>query len=40
MSELKPLRWTDGGDGSHWDGCEDVHWDCKIAQPVWQGKIL
>ena len=29
---LKPLRWTKGGDGSHWDGCEDVHWDCRIAQ--------
>ena len=26
------LRWTKGGDGSHWEGCEDVHWDCKIAQ--------
>ena len=26
------LHWTKGGDGSHWDGCEDVHWDCKIAQ--------
>jgi len=29
---LEPLRWTKGGDGSHWEGCEDVHWDCKIAQ--------
>lgn len=26
------LRWTKGGDGSHWEGCADVHWDCKIAQ--------
>lgn len=25
-------RWTKGGDGSHWEGCEDVHWDCRIAQ--------
>jgi len=25
------LHWTKGGDGSHWDGCTDVHWDCKIA---------
>ena len=25
-------RWTKGGDGSHWEGCEDVHWDCKIVQ--------
>ena len=24
-------RWTKGGDGSHWEGCEDVHWDCRIA---------
>lgn len=22
---------TYGGEGSHWDGCEKVHWDCKIA---------
>ena len=29
---LKPLRWTTGGDGSHWEGCADVHLDCKIAQ--------
>ncbi len=21
-----------GGDGSHWDGCEGVHWDCKIER--------
>jgi hypothetical protein len=21
-----------GGDGSHWEGCEDVHHDCKIAK--------
>lgn len=30
--ELKRLRWTKGGDGSHWDGCDEVHWDCKIAK--------
>jgi ribosomal protein L37E len=29
---LKLLRWTKGGDGSHWEGCEEVHWDCRIAQ--------
>jgi hypothetical protein len=23
---------TRGGDGSHWDGCESVHWDCKISK--------
>jgi len=21
-----------GGNGSHWEGCENVHWDCKIAK--------
>ena len=21
-----------GGNGAHWDGCENVHWDCKIAK--------
>jgi len=21
-----------GGDGTHWNGCEEVHWDCKIVQ--------
>lgn len=26
------LHWTKGGDGSHWEGCADVHWDCRIAQ--------
>ena len=26
------ISWTKGADGSHWEGCEDVHWDCKIAQ--------
>ena len=31
-TSLELLRWTKGGDGSHWDGCVDVHWDCKIAQ--------
>ncbi len=25
-------RMTCGGNGSHWDGCVDVHWDCRIAQ--------
>ena len=25
-------RMTYGGNGSHWDGCAEVHWDCKIAQ--------
>ena len=30
-SPMKHLRWAKGGKGSHWEGCEDVHWDCKIA---------
>lgn len=21
-----------GGDGAHWEGCEAMHWDCKIAK--------
>lgn len=25
-------RWTFGGDGSHWDGCENVHWDCALVR--------
>ena len=25
-------RMTFGGNGSHWDGCAEAHWDCKIAQ--------
>ena len=29
---LERLRWTKGGDGSHFEGCEDVHLDCRIAQ--------
>ena len=29
---MQHLRYTKGGDGSHWDGCEEVHLDCRIAQ--------
>ena len=25
-------RYIKGGDGSHWVGCEETHWDCKIAR--------
>lgn len=25
-------RMTYGANGSHWEGCEDVHWDCRIAK--------
>lgn len=24
-------RWTFGGDGSHWDGCYETHWDCALV---------
>ena len=24
-------RWTFGGDGSHWDGCDETHWDCALV---------
>ena len=30
MIEHKP-HMTRGGNGSHWQGCEETHWDCKIA---------
>ena len=29
---MQHLRYTKGGDGSHWEGCEEVHLDCRIAQ--------
>ena len=25
-------RYIKGGGGSHWVGCEETHWDCKIAR--------
>lgn len=31
MTETK-ARYILGGDGSHWEGCEETHWDCRIAQ--------
>jgi hypothetical protein len=27
----KDGRWTIGGDGAHWNGCEETHWDCMIV---------
>ena len=30
MSELYGMTY--GGNGSHWDGCENVHWDCRIVR--------
>ena len=30
--DFERLHWTEGGNGSHWEGCTDVHWDCRIAQ--------
>ncbi len=32
IGKMQHLRYIRGGDGSHWEGCEDMHWDCKIAQ--------
>jgi hypothetical protein len=29
--EMKTDGMIRGGDGSHWGGCEETHWDCKIA---------
>ena len=31
MSETKQGYMTRGGNGSHWHGCEETHYDCKIA---------
>lgn len=30
MSDIENM--TRGGHGAHWDGCENVHWDCRIAR--------
>lgn len=33
VAELEqPRRMIKGGQGSHWEGCEETHWDCKIAK--------
>ncbi len=32
IGKMQHLRYIRGGDGSHWEGCEEVHWDCRIAQ--------
>jgi hypothetical protein len=34
-----PARWVRGGDGSHWDGCYSVHWDCAIRELRWQLQV-
>lgn len=31
MTETKG-RYIRGGNGSHWEGCEETHWDCRIAR--------
>jgi hypothetical protein len=31
IGKMQHLRYIRGGDGSHWEGCEEVHWDCRIA---------
>ena len=28
---MSEKRYEHGGDGSHWDGCAEAHWDCKIV---------
>ena len=33
-------RMTYGGNGSHWEGCAEVHWDCKIAKLEAENKKL
>lgn len=32
VGKMERLRYTRGGDGSHWDGCDETHWDCRIAR--------
>ena len=32
VGKMEHLRYIKGGAGSHWEGCEEVHWDCRIAQ--------
>ena len=32
IGKFERLHWEKGGNGSHWEGCEEVHWDCRIAQ--------
>jgi len=30
---IEPVgRYIHGGDGSHWEGCDESHWDCRIAK--------
>ena len=31
MTETKG-QYILGGQGSHWEGCENTHWDCRIAR--------
>jgi hypothetical protein len=37
---MQHLRYTRGGDGSHWEGCDEIHWDCKIAKLEKENKKL
>ena len=32
IGKMEHLRYIKGGNGSHWEGCEEVHLDCRIAQ--------
>lgn len=31
VGKMEHLRYIKGGNGTHWEGCEEVHYDCKIA---------
>lgn len=31
MMEAPLMYLRRGGEGSHWDGCEASHWDCRIV---------
>jgi len=32
LISMEENRMIHGGNGSHWEGCEETHWDCKIAK--------
>lgn len=38
--ERLTTHMTKGGEGSHWDGCEETHYDCKIAKLEAEADVL
>ena len=40
ISMITDQQYTRGGNGAHWDGCAEVHWDCKIAELEAENAIL